>query len=154
MICPICQVEFKALRKNQTRCSRKCNSVYQNQMGVERKRIWALQNKSRIRQSQNLWVLKYPEKRKTASRNYQQRNKAYYSAYAANRRVAEVQATPTWADKDTIYNFYKEAEYFGLEIDHIIPIKHPLVCGLHVPENMQLLSRTENARKGNRFEIT
>lgn len=42
----------------------------------------------------------------------------------------------------------------GLEVDHIIPIKNDLVCGLHVPWNMHYVTRSENARKSNFFDGT
>jgi hypothetical protein len=36
-------------------------------------------------------------------------------------------------------------------VDHEIPLKHPLVCGLHVPNNLQVLTAEENMRKHNAF---
>ena len=62
-----------------------------------------------------------------------------------------------WANKDEINKFYEEAkrltEQTGVvhEVDHIIPINHPKVCGLHVPENLQVLPRYINRMKGNKF---
>lgn len=37
------------------------------------------------------------------------------------------------------------------EVDHIIPISHPDVCGLHVPWNLQIIPQAENRAKGNTF---
>lgn len=42
----------------------------------------------------------------------------------------------------------------GLEVDHIIPLKNKFICGLHVPANLQYLTRSDNARKSNSFDWT
>jgi 5-methylcytosine-specific restriction endonuclease McrA len=38
-------------------------------------------------------------------------------------------------------------------VDHIVPIVHPLVCGLHNEFNLQVLTRDDNIRKSNEFNI-
>ena len=37
------------------------------------------------------------------------------------------------------------------EVDHIIPLIHPQVCGLSVPANCQVLTKAQNRRKARRF---
>lgn len=78
--------------------------------------------------------------------------KAYQVAYNCVRRTRLKQSTPPWADKKAIRAFYARARESGLEVDHIIPISGDLVSGLHAPNNLQMLSRSENARKNNRFD--
>jgi len=64
---------------------------------------------------------------------------------------------PAWADRDKMNQIYVEAkrltEETGIvhEVDHIIPINHPDVCGLHVEGNLQVLPMVENRRKHNDF---
>lgn len=38
-------------------------------------------------------------------------------------------------------------------VDHVIPLKNPLVSGLHVETNLQVVPRSFNAAKGNSFVI-
>jgi hypothetical protein len=67
--------------------------------------------------------------------------------------------TPVWANKTTIKEIYSTAkeltEQTGIkhEVDHIIPKRHPLVCGLHVENNLQIITRTKNNQKTNNFNL-
>ena len=64
-----------------------------------------------------------------------------------------MRATPIWADRNELLKFHKEAEALTIklgepyEVDHIIPLHHKLVCGLNVPANLQVITRTENRKK-------
>ena len=72
---------------------------------------------------------------------------------AQNRRNTVKQATPPWADKKAIAAIYRKAKRQGKVVDHIIPLNHPKVCGLHVPENLRAVHNLPNLLKGNRFRV-
>lgn len=67
--------------------------------------------------------------------------------------------TPHWADQAAIREVYREAQRMTREtgiahhVDHEIPLNGRLVSGLHVHNNLQILTRSENSRKRNRFEV-
>lgn len=69
-------------------------------------------------------------------------------------RAQTKRATPPWADMAAIKAIYAEARRLTREtgelhvVDHIIPKCGALVCGLHVPNNLQILHWLPNARKG------
>lgn len=67
-------------------------------------------------------------------------------------------ATPAWltleqiADIESLY--YKArllTRRSGVKyvVDHIVPLKHPQICGLHVPWNLKVITAKENAQKKN-----
>lgn len=76
-----------------------------------------------------------------------------------SRKELHRYAQPKWANKKAIDEIYSTAkkltEETGIphEVDHIIPTKHPLVCGLHVENNLQIITRRENQMKSNKFNI-
>jgi hypothetical protein len=68
------------------------------------------------------------------------------------RRKRVKTATPPWADKQEIKYIYSLAAERGLVVDHIVPLNHKLVCGLHVPDNLRCIPVNMNATKGNKFD--
>jgi hypothetical protein len=82
------------------------------------------------------WVRAHPEKR---------------CFYKTKRRTAKLNAIPAWADFDAIEKVYEKAESFCFDVDHVVPLLSPLVCGLHTWENLQLLHPSDNRSKGNRI---
>ncbi len=76
------------------------------------------------------------------------------------RRLAEKrtgQTVPIWADELAMSEVYREAKRLTLltgivhHVDHVVPLRSPLVCGLHWEKNLQVLQATSNIRKGNRW---
>ena len=88
-----------------------------------------------------------------------QRRPEYWRARAQARRAQKVDATPAWLTDEQLAAivavFMDAASRSALHhVDHIIPLVNDLVCGLHVPWNLQVLTKRDNLRKGNKFDGT
>lgn len=93
-----------------------------------------------------------------------QRHRAWLYRYAAKhgnkRRALAVLARPEWVDKQELKSIYRECKRLNQEagrvayhVDHIVPISGKLVCGLHVPWNLQIIDSKANLRKSNKFDF-
>jgi hypothetical protein len=73
-----------------------------------------------------------------------------------NRRRIR-QASPAWRDRKAIATVYAEKDLMtwatGVEhhVDHMHPINHEFVCGLHVHQNLQVLVGRDNIQKSNKM---
>lgn len=69
------------------------------------------------------------------------------------RRKDVKDRTPKWSPKNELLAIYANCPK-GMEVDHIVPLKGIVdgrkVCGLHVPWNLQYLTKLQNRRKNNR----
>lgn len=57
--------------------------------------------------------------------------------------------TPLWADRREIAMIVRAGRRLKLSVDHIVPLHHPLVCGLHVENNLRLIPLLSNLSRGN-----
>lgn len=131
---------------------------------------WSKKNPKRRLSTARLWREKNPgyqkvwraipqnaEKARAACRAWQKANRPADAARSAEQRA--LMKTPAWADLDCIASLYELARIATQEtgeewqVDHIVPIRGRKVCGLHVETNLQLLTATANASKGNRYAV-
>jgi hypothetical protein len=62
---------------------------------------------------------------------------------------------PCWVQTIELRPFYVEARRRTKEtgqrwsVDHIVPLMHPLVCGLHCPANFEIILLDDNVHKAN-----
>lgn len=79
--------------------------------------------------------------------------------HASKRRVVALNRRPPWADMEAIRAIYLKAQRLTRDtgvphhVDHDIPLQGKLVSGLHVHNNLQILTGSANSKKRNRFEI-
>jgi len=78
-------------------------------------------------------------------------NMAYYNAKSAKRRAVLLNAKPFWVDDKELEYIYSLAKERGLVVDHIVPLQHDIVCGLHVPANLRCIPQKINAWKSNKL---
>lgn len=67
------------------------------------------------------------------------------------RKRAEKQAKLSIESWEDIAKFIESRPSENHELDHIIPLNHPDVCGLHNTWNFQWLTKEENNKKSNKF---
>lgn len=115
------------------------------------------------------WRLDNPDARKREYERHADKIKARAKAWLldnpakrrlfwANYRARKLKATPAWADKQAIAAVYAACTALNrllgrgmFHVDHVVPLSHDLVSGLHVEDNLRIVLAAENLAKSNRF---
>lgn len=126
-----------------------------SEAGQEAKRRYYESNKDAVVAR----ALARPDSEKQRYRKkWAEQNTLYTYALTKARRRKHRMATPTWLTKKQkaeIRALYQIAIVMSRTtgepyvVDHIYPLQSDVVCGLHVPWNLRVTTRAENARKSN-----
>jgi len=133
---------------------------------------WARENRERLTQKAAGWRAQNPEawretyrrfhdanreKRAREHAEWAKANRGKRNATSAAYKAAKLRATPPYADQQSIAAIYEKAARIQREtgermhVDHIVPLQHPLVCGLHCEANLQILPGSINEAKRNKW---
>jgi hypothetical protein len=89
--------------------------------------------------------------------DYRTRNRALVAANRAMVRCKLKGCTVSWANPEAMLDVYATAARLSQEtgirhdVDHIVPLTSPIVCGLHWEGNLQILTVHANAAKCNKL---
>lgn len=121
----------------------------------ERIAEWAKRNPKRRAAHAASWRVRNPERAKQVAKNWRETHRDYINGRKVQRILIAKQQTPKWS----IPFFVREARAlarlrtrmtgFEWHVDHIVPLRHPLVCGLHSHTNIRVVPAVVNLRKNN-----
>lgn len=123
----------------------------------ERKNDWYEAHKEQVIQAAATRPL---EIKRVYQKAWKERNTVWVRADTKARRRKHREATPSWLtreQKGQIRELYKIAitmtKTTGEQyvVDHIIPLRSEVVCGLHVPWNLRVITQEENLLKSNKL---
>jgi len=169
-ICTTCGVEksvdeYQKMKAGKYNVNSKCKCCISEQNKAnypanreaiaKRTKAYRLSNKETIAEQKKAYQLSNKEAIAEKKKAYRKANPHIINAIIAKRRATKRQATPAWADFEAIKEMYQLATIFNstginLQVDHIVPLQSDKVCGLHCEANLQLLSASDNIKKGNR----
>lgn len=136
-----------------------------NRLNAERKKAQGKEHYKKNKDSylnrakKSTWHKENPDRIRELSRLRYYRNNG--ASLVAKYRHIRKRAAPLWLtvdhqkEIDAFYYLARDLEIISgqkYHVDHITPIKGKLVCGLHVPWNLQILPADLNLSKGNRTE--
>ena len=125
-----------------------------------RARKYRKDNAKKLAASSKEWRQKNSKQNAATKKKWDQENPDKVNARNAHRRAAKKERVPKWSNKARkaqITELYAQARKLtavtGIQfhVDHIVPLQGKNVSGLHIPDNLQILTEHENCSKSNKF---
>ena len=163
--------EYRSRNPDKTKESCARSNVKNAERVAATKKAYRAANPEKVKASRKAAYIKNRERELEAARKYKADNKAVLAEkakdwlasngalnrfYRSERRALERKAKPIWYEKSPVKDIYylaaQKSKETGEEwhVDHIVPLKSDLVCGLHWHGNMQVITGSENQSKSNR----
>ncbi len=118
-------------------------------------------NKDKVSKASSIYYFKNKEVRDSYMIEWRKNNKDKMQAISAKKRADILERTPKWLSKEQLDNIkteYALAVWCSTvmneqyQVDHIVPLRGKTVSGLHVPWNLQVITKTANAEKSNKWQ--
>ena len=102
------------------------------------------------------WREENPDLKRELDRKFHEENKSYRAINSSRHRARKRNAIPKWLTKEDfekIRFIYDECDRISREtgipqnVDHIVPLAGKYVNGLHVPNNLRIITAQENNRR-------
>lgn len=125
-------------------------------------KIYREVNKEILKANKNIWIKVNKKKVLAKQKAWTKNNPHKVNAIRVKYRLAKLYRTPKWLTKNNWIEInwaYQIAHEKTIrtnirhEVDHIIPLQGENVSGLHVPWNLQILTKSENSSKRNLYNI-
>ena len=151
------EAEWRASHRENVKLAQRKWRAANTELAKERTRVAAL--KAYRARPYARWTAMEQQQHRDRVNSWRRANPSHGASFRAKRRAAEKRATPVWANSFFIAEAYRLAALrtklfgFSWHVDHIVPLQHPLVCGLHVESNLNVIPASENQKKHNRFEV-
>lgn len=144
-----------------------CKSCYRSRVKANRennleatretKRRYYQANADAIKKKSTTWQELNRDKSRAKQRAYYSRNKHDYLERKSRYRARTREATPAWSNAEIVQSFYQAVVILNshggpvkYSVDHIVPLRNKLVCGLHAHTNMTIIPLPQNKAKNNR----
>lgn len=118
---------------------------------------WRNRNRAQVNAQAKARGQVNPQVKAITWKRWAKKNVPSLNERSRRRDAGKRQATPAWADRDAMRDIYEIATMLtrmtGVPhcVDHMVPLKSDIVCGLHVQDNLMVMTKSENSRKKNYF---
>jgi len=135
------RAQARASRSKKDNWEKTLNSLKAyHEKNAERERVYRQNNRAMINET---------------NKRYRDRHKGEIDTNAT-RKLRDAN-TPKWSDINEINYIYSLARDLTIgrgspyEVDHIVPLRSPIVCGLHCEDNLRIIPQSLNRLKGNTY---
>ena len=155
-----CAEKLRRWRAKNKQRSRDCNRAYYKANRQKRIRS-VIEWQKRNPESKLVCNSVYRARNQEKLKEWRRRNRGAVAEMSRERESTKSMATPKWLSKEhklCMKSFYELSNRVGLcigvkhNVDHVMPLKSSILCGLHVPWNLQVLPARINAKKKNKIE--
>jgi len=113
-------------------------------------------NRLKILEKNKAWINANPEKYQVVQERYRANNSEKFAAKTAKRRylynAGSINLNQGQKVEIEYLYMYNKIMPGAWDVDHIVPLNGKDICGLHIPENLQVISQKENKMKTNKFK--